>query len=64
MEEISKQGEGQPIDQTDQEKLLVYDSSVDHKGKVPLRASTGVWKASRFIIGKEYESLLMHVTDQ
>lgn len=28
----------------------VYDSSVDHKGRVPLRASTGVWKASLFII--------------
>lgn len=31
----------------------VYDSSVDHKGNVPLRASTGVWKASLFIVGKE-----------
>lgn len=30
----------------------VYDSSVDHKGRVPLRATTGVWKASLFIIGK------------
>lgn len=31
----------------------VYDSSVDHKGNVPLRASTGVWKASLFIVGKK-----------
>lgn len=53
--EISKQG-AEARDETDQENL-VYDSSVDHKGRVPLRASTGVWKASRFIIGKEYESL-------
>lgn len=30
----------------------VHDSSVDHKGRVPLRASTGVWKASLFIISK------------
>jgi peptide/histidine transporter 3/4 len=36
----------------------VYDSSTDHKGQVPLRASTGVWKASRFIIGKPQESLI------
>ncbi|TQD77642.1 hypothetical protein C1H46_036851 [Malus baccata] len=32
------------------EENCVYDSSVDHKGNVPLRASTGVWKASLFII--------------
>lgn len=30
----------------------VYDSSVDHKGRVPLTDSIGVWKASIFIIGK------------
>lgn len=30
----------------------VYDSSLDRKGRVPLRASTGEWKASLFIIGK------------
>nr|GMD41784.1 protein NRT1/ PTR FAMILY 5.6-like [Ipomoea batatas] len=30
----------------------VCDSSLDHKGRVPLRASTGVWKASLFIIDK------------
>ena len=40
----------------DDEGKWVYDSSVDHKGRVPLRASTGVWKASLFIIGKEYIS--------
>lgn len=34
------------------DQKLVYDSSVDHKGRVPLRSSTGVWKASLFIIGK------------
>lgn len=38
----------------DDEEKWVYDSSVDHKGRVPLRASTGAWKASLFIIGKEY----------
>lgn len=39
--------------QVEDDQKWVYDSSVDHKGKVPLRASTGVWKASLFIIGKE-----------
>ncbi|QCE11804.1 solute carrier family 15 [Vigna unguiculata] len=35
------------------EKKWVNDSSVDHKGKVPLRASTGSWKAAFFIIAIE-----------
>jgi hypothetical protein len=35
-----------------EEDKWVHDSSVDHKGRVPLRASTGVWKASSFIISK------------
>ncbi|XP_070051185.1 protein NRT1/ PTR FAMILY 5.6-like isoform X2 [Nicotiana tomentosiformis] len=34
----------------DDEQKWVCDSSVDHKGRVPLRGSTGVWKASLFII--------------
>lgn len=29
----------------------VRDSSVDYRGRIPLRASTGAWKASLFIIG-------------
>jgi hypothetical protein len=29
----------------------VHDSSVDYKGNIPLRASTGSWKAAVFIIG-------------
>lgn len=29
----------------------VHDSSVDYKGEVPLRSSTGAWKAALFIIG-------------
>ncbi|KAK1570816.1 hypothetical protein Q3G72_007460 [Acer saccharum] len=38
----------------DHEEKWVHDSSVDHKGKVPNRASTGVWKASLFIITIEF----------
>ncbi|XP_042942483.1 protein NRT1/ PTR FAMILY 5.6-like [Carya illinoinensis] len=60
MEEISKQGAGQPRDQTDQDNLLGYGSSVDYKGKVALRASTGVWKASRFIIAIEFSERLCY----
>lgn len=43
-----KMGESVEID----EQKWVYDSSVDYKGRVPLRASTGGWKASFLIIGK------------
>lgn len=35
-----------------EEEKWVYDGSVDYKGRVPLRASTGVWKASLFVLGK------------
>ncbi|KAM1028792.1 hypothetical protein FF1_041336 [Malus domestica] len=38
----------------------VHDSSVDHKGRVPLRASTGVWKASLFIITIEFSERLSY----
>ncbi|GLT43802.1 hypothetical protein SLA2020_177330 [Shorea laevis] len=40
------------------EKRWVHDSSVDHKGRVPLRASTGVWKASLFVIAMEFSERL------
>lgn len=33
-------------------KERVHDSSIDLNRELPLRASTGVWKASFFIIGK------------
>lgn len=46
--ELNKGVETRGVD----EEKWVYDSSVDHKGRVPLRASTGVWKATLFIIGK------------
>ncbi|KAJ9185276.1 hypothetical protein P3X46_004929 [Hevea brasiliensis] len=38
----------------------VYDSSVDHKGRIPLRASTGVWKASLFIFAIEFSERLSY----
>ncbi|XVE96948.1 hypothetical protein REPUB_Repub02eG0268200 [Reevesia pubescens] len=48
------------INVRDDEEKLVYDSSVDHKGRVPLRASTGVWKASLFIIAIEFSERLSY----
>jgi len=36
------------------EMKWVLDSSLDHRGRVPLRASTGSWKSSLFIIGEEH----------
>ncbi|XVF08181.1 hypothetical protein REPUB_Repub06bG0203800 [Reevesia pubescens] len=44
----------------DDEEKWVYDSSTDHKGRVPLRASTGVWKASLFIIAIEFSERLSY----
>lgn len=44
------------------EQKWVKDSSVDHKGRAPLRASTGAWKAALFIIGKT--SSLMKILDR
>ncbi|PIN06109.1 H+/oligopeptide symporter [Handroanthus impetiginosus] len=45
--------------ESDEEKW-VYDSSVDYKGRVPLRASTGAWKASLFIIATEFSERLSY----
>ncbi|KAF3433622.1 hypothetical protein FNV43_RR24725 [Rhamnella rubrinervis] len=42
----------------EEEDNWVYDSSVDFNGGVPLRASTGVWKASLFIIALEFSERL------
>ncbi|XP_042054463.1 protein NRT1/ PTR FAMILY 5.6-like [Salvia splendens] len=38
----------------------VYDSCVDHKGRIPVRASTGAWKASVFIIVIEFSERLSY----
>ncbi|ONI03549.1 hypothetical protein PRUPE_6G264100 [Prunus persica] len=42
------------------EEKWVYDSSLDHKGNVPLRAQTGVWKASLFIVAIEFSERLSY----
>ncbi|XP_010256764.1 PREDICTED: protein NRT1/ PTR FAMILY 5.6 [Nelumbo nucifera] len=56
--EERKRGKSEEIDD-DQEKW-VYDSSVDHKGGIPRRASTGVWRASLFIIAIEFSERLSY----
>ncbi|XP_039136045.1 LOW QUALITY PROTEIN: protein NRT1/ PTR FAMILY 5.6-like [Dioscorea cayenensis subsp. rotundata] len=38
----------------DDNEKWVLDSSVDHKGNVPVRATTGAWKAALFIIAIEF----------
>ncbi|KAL6998368.1 hypothetical protein U1Q18_008494 [Sarracenia purpurea var. burkii] len=57
--EKREKGEAVCFDGDDQEKW-VYDSSVDHKGRVPSRATTGVWKASLFIIAIEFSERLSY----
>ncbi|XP_074289585.1 protein NRT1/ PTR FAMILY 5.7-like [Silene latifolia] len=36
------------------DELYVHDSSLDYKGNLPLRASTGAWKAAVFFISTEF----------
>ncbi|XP_050213007.1 protein NRT1/ PTR FAMILY 5.7-like [Mercurialis annua] len=44
----------------DDEEIWVFDSSLDHKGRVPLRDRTGAWKASLFIIAIEFSERLSY----
>ncbi|GAB2229630.1 hypothetical protein Droror1_Dr00013877 [Drosera rotundifolia] len=59
MEEKNKKVEEVMKGEVDHEKW-VCDSSTDSKGRVPLRASTGVWKASLFIIAIEFSERLSY----
>lgn len=58
-EVIKKKSRGESREDDEQEKW-VNDSSLDHRGRVPLRASTGVWKASLFIISIEFSERLSY----
>ena len=49
-EQEKREGRAEIVNASDEDKW-VHDASVDYKGKLPLRRSTGVWKASIFIIG-------------
>ncbi|KAK7305797.1 hypothetical protein VNO77_43709 [Canavalia gladiata] len=47
------------IEECEEEKW-VHDASVDYKGRVPLRDSTGVWKASLFVLAIEFSERVSH----
>ncbi|KAK9742412.1 hypothetical protein RND81_03G170900 [Saponaria officinalis] len=49
-----------PKGDEDDIKKYVHDSSLDFKGRVPLRHSTGSWKASFFIIAIEFSERLSY----
>lgn len=57
LQEVEKRSKISGGETKREEENLVHDSSIDYKGRVPLRASTGVWKASLFIIS---ESIYAH----
>ncbi|KAG6518172.1 protein NRT1/ PTR FAMILY 5.6-like [Zingiber officinale] len=48
------------LEKPQDEGAWVCDSSVDHKGRLPLRSSTGGWKASLFIIAIEFSERLSY----
>ncbi|KAE9603338.1 hypothetical protein Lal_00008128 [Lupinus albus] len=46
--------------EVNEEMKWVNDSSYDHKGRIPLRDSTGSWKAAFYIIGIEFSERLSY----
>ncbi|XP_004507202.1 protein NRT1/ PTR FAMILY 5.6-like [Cicer arietinum] len=46
--------------EVDDEMKYVNDSSLDYKGRIPLRSSTGSWKAAFFIIAIEFSERLSY----
>ncbi|KAK8473778.1 hypothetical protein PHAVU_001G237300 [Phaseolus vulgaris] len=42
------------------EEKRVHDASVDYKGRVPLRASTGTWKAALFVLTIEFSERISY----
>ncbi|CAK9171835.1 unnamed protein product [Ilex paraguariensis] len=57
-QQVKKRNRGETRE-VDEDKW-VHDSSLDHKGRVPLRGLTGVWKASLFIIAIEFSERLSY----
>lgn len=59
--EASEKGkDGHESRNPDDSTTWVLDSSVDHKGRVPCRAKTGVWRAALFIIGIEFSERMSY----
>ncbi|KAK9684225.1 hypothetical protein RND81_10G194900 [Saponaria officinalis] len=59
-EERGKGYDDRNVDKINDNEKWVCDSSLDYKGNLPLRASTGVWKASFFIIAIEFSERLSY----
>ncbi|CAI0427360.1 unnamed protein product [Linum tenue] len=57
--EVEREKKTRAVDHEAADKW-VRDSSVDHKGRVPLRSATGAWKASLFIIAIEFSERLSY----
>ncbi|OMO97316.1 Proton-dependent oligopeptide transporter family [Corchorus olitorius] len=57
---MDQQKKAKEMKDFDDEEKWVNDSSYDHQGRVPLRDSTGVWKASLFIIAIEFSERLSY----
>ncbi|KAK7305801.1 hypothetical protein VNO77_43713 [Canavalia gladiata] len=57
-QEMEKRKQGR-IEECEEEKW-VHDASVDYKGRVPSRASTGAWKASFFVLILEFSERVSH----
>ncbi|KAL6652931.1 hypothetical protein ACP70R_011856 [Stipagrostis hirtigluma subsp. patula] len=51
---------GLGVDVTEGKEEWVHDSSVDHRGRPPLRGATGSWKAAMFIILIEFSERLSY----
>ncbi|KFK34643.1 hypothetical protein AALP_AA5G172400 [Arabis alpina] len=47
-------------DSYDNQQKWVLDSSLDSKGKIPLRARTGAWRAALFVIAIEFSERLSY----
>ena len=58
-QEMEKRKQGKS--EGNEKQKWVHDASVDYKGRVPLRASTGVWKASLFVLGKKLIYLTIYI---
>ncbi|KAK9123843.1 hypothetical protein Sjap_013445 [Stephania japonica] len=44
----------------DDQEEWVYDSSIDHEGRLPRRSTTGAWRASLFVLAIEFSERLSY----
>ncbi|XP_058756464.1 protein NRT1/ PTR FAMILY 5.6-like [Vicia villosa] len=54
MDQVKEKRKQNTTEEENEQEKWVHDGSVDYKGKVPLRASTGVWIASLFVLTIEF----------